>query len=376
MTDPENDAEWSFLELVAYQQGRDVEPDERTALIDAEGFDHDLLIAYAIRHGLLVALVDYVHRHGQRRSLPVRFRNPLMSALYSARHRALVMSQEASMISDTLQKAGAKFAFTKGIVLQSRIFGNTAVRAFNDIDLMIDSVDRQLVREALGQAGFREGAKFNPYTGELNSLPRGELRIYQLFPDHLPPFYRLRDDTCAPVVKVDVANSLTWHGSPWLVPTTQALQALEPTRLPGNLLVPSMSDTYSFLFVCLHVFREGWLQRAAELKDLSLAQFADVQRYWEILDATSRSRIVKAVADHGLEEPIAWVCGHTDLLFGSTICEELSVSEFASKQWLQTARAANGKLLSWQGTMRDRLRMPTPVRLAPTTKSVSGERPA
>lgn len=163
-------------------------------------------------------------------------------------------------------------------------------------------------------------------------------------------------DAAVPVVVVDVANSLTWHGSPWNVPVELTHHdARSVTVLDGHEL-PAMAPPHALLFVCLHLFREGWFERTIRTKDISLAQFADVALAWQSLDPLQRQELAAIVRDCGLEEPMAWVTAHTDSLFGDSMTEDLGLVEVATPTWLSSARSVGGVTLHWHGTMRERLR--------------------
>lgn len=124
-----------------------------------------------------------------------------------------------------------------------------------------------------------------------------------------------------------------------------------------------LSTPHAFLF--LHVFREGWLQRTIVTKDLALSQFTDVLRQWRRSSPEVRREIAVAVAEFGLAEPMAWVCGHTDALFGAGILAELDLTAQADPLWQASAQGAGGQRLTWHGDMRRRLRETTAPALAP-----------
>ncbi|MFJ9424543.1 nucleotidyltransferase family protein [Streptomyces sp. NPDC101249] len=351
---------WSFVELIATHQGIDAPPDERAELIRRPDFDHGRLVEQAMRHGLLAALADLLNRHGLRRDLPARLRAPVMAALRHNEYRAHFLTTEAARLAGTLAEAGLTCAFTKGVVLQNSLYAVPGIRNFNDVDLMIAPGDREPVRAALLDAGFTAGTDFDPGTKELRPLSRGDARMYQMSPDHWPHFHRLTGDLGVPDVAVDVANSLTWHGGPWQVPMDEVMAGVVPARVTDEVTLPTLSPVDTFLFLCLHVFRESWIVRTARRKDVSLAQFVDVVRHWTLQPPGTRAEIAAAVARLGLADPIAWVCGHTDTLFGSGIVAELGLSGHARPEWLASAGAGPGQRLVWSGDIRERLRTPAP----------------
>ncbi|MFI7388441.1 nucleotidyltransferase family protein [Streptomyces sp. NPDC049813] len=329
--------ERTVLLAVAERQGLAQVPDDVGELLRRPDFDHGRLIEHALRHKLGAALSDYVHRHGLRRSLPVQLRVPLLSFHQIARHRAAVLTAEAARVSRSVTAAGIAAAWTKGVVAQDRLYDGRAVRQFNDIDLMIRPGDRDRLSAALVDAGYVAEQVWDSVSGRLLPRSRAELRIYQLSPDHLPHFHRLGPDPVVPVVVLDVANSLTWHGATWQVPMDEVLAGRR--SLPaGGVSLPALSGAHSFLFVCLHLFREGWVDRFARLKGANLSQVAEVLREWRRLGAGERAAVRDAIATHGLARPVAWACGHTDRVFGTSLTEDVGVGKEATAEWLGEGR--------------------------------------
>ncbi|MYV89336.1 nucleotidyltransferase family protein [Streptomyces sp. SID1034] len=355
-----DDAVWSFVELLATHQGLDTPPDERAELIKRPDFDHGRLVEQAMRHGLLAALAEFLNRHGLRRDLPARLRAPVISALRHSEYRAHFLTTEAARVAATLADAGLTVAFTKGVVLQNSLYGVPGIRNFNDIDLMIAPGDREPVRARLLDAGFTASTDFDPGIKELKPLARADERMYQMSPDHWPHFHRLTGDLGVPDVAVDVANSLTWHGSEWQVPMDSVMEGVVPIAVTDEVTLPTLSPVHTFLFLCLHVFREGWTVRTARRKDVSLAQFIDILRHWTRQPPRVRAAIAAAVTEYGLHAPITWVVAHTDALFGSHLVEELELAEHAGPEWLSSAGGGPGQRFVWSGDIRERLRTPAP----------------
>jgi hypothetical protein len=360
------EAAWTALELVAEWQGLNEEPDARVSLLRRPDFDHGELVQQAMRHGLLAALADFLNRHGLRKTLPHRLRTPVLHYLRLSEYRTGLLTQEAIRVSGELARAGVRAAWTKGVTLQSTLFDNTSVRTFNDIDLMVAPDDREPAKAALIGLGYVPDAVFDPKARELKAISRVDQRLYRMFPDHLPHFRLLTDDICVPVISVDVANSLTWYGSTWQVPMDRVMDGAEPVPVAGGGTLPALSAPHSFVFLCLHLFREGWLQRTITTKDLALAQFADILRQWQRSSPEVRRDLRTNVREFGLAAPVAWACGHTDALFGSGILGELSLTEQAGPAWLASAQGTAGQSLTWHGDMRRRLRDVGALALSPT----------
>lgn len=359
---------WAFLEHVALHP-QSPEPGVAGELVKGTQFDHGRMVENAMRHGLLPSVADFLHRHELRRSLPVRLRNPVLAALHHSRQRSRVLTQSAVYLDGALAQAEIPVVWTKGVVLQSWLYGSAGIRLFNDIDMMILPEHRADAREALIAAGYVAEHRFDPSSGALSPIDRATARLYQLSPDHLPHFHRLTGDAAVPVVAVDVANSLTWHGSSWEVPVQVVHRAARRVAVMEGTELPAMAPHHTLLFLALHLFREGWFERTIRTKDLSLAQFADVSLAWRRLDSSDRQELAMLISEYQLEEPIGWVTAHTDSIFGDSMTETLGLSEVATPSWISSARGRTGAILHWTGTMRERLRASGPLEL------VEGGRP-
>jgi hypothetical protein len=346
---PDSDVRAVLLAVAEYQ-GLDQVPAAAATALSRPDFDHGRLIEYALRHKLAAALADYVNRHGLRRSFPRPLRPALQSFLQVAQHRATVLTAEAARVSEALAAEGIAAAWTKGVVAQDRLYDGRGIRQFNDIDLMIRPEDRDRLRATLLDDGYVADQTWDPASGRLIPRSRTFLRIYKLSPDHLPHFHRIGPDPVVPDVSLDVANSLTWHGADWQVPMDEVL-ALRRNVTVGEVPLPALSAVHSFLFVCLHLFREGWLDRFTRVKGVNLAQPAEVLREWRRLDAGERAGVVAAIAAHGLARPVAWACGHTDAVFGTSLTEDIGLRDSADADWLTQAMGAKGEMVRRTGSL-------------------------
>src|SRR5437899_1550506 len=87
----------------------------------------------------------------------------------------------------------------------------------NDIDFMIAPRDREAVMNVMQELGFR------PFFEWAKDSRREEISS-RLNPDHLPKLAREIDQPGTRIINVDVANSLTWTKSPFVVPVEEALE--------------------------------------------------------------------------------------------------------------------------------------------------------
>ncbi|GAA4294340.1 hypothetical protein GCM10023086_06360 [Streptomyces venetus] len=344
--------------------------DPRAAAAAAEllsgPLDVDELISQAARHALLPALAAHVIEVERTDLFPLELRRHLIDSLYWNRHKTALATAEALRIGAAADASGMSLACTKGVVCQFTTYGGRGVRAFGDIDLMAHPDDREKVAALLGDLGYSGAVTYDHKAGRVVELGRADKALYRLHRDHLPHFLRVTEGESIPFHVVDVAFSLTWQTSGWQLPMDEVLADLEQVAVPGPSggdVLPALAVPYDFLFLVLHLFREAWFQRTILKKNVRLGQFADICRFWWLRGRDHAAEISRLVAAHGLQPPIAWVCHHTDAVFGSALVAELGLDGYVAEDWVNSAGATDGSGLAWRGSMRDRLRDRVPPQL-------------
>ena len=356
-TESEVGLEWNILELACLGVVKD--KDKRlTALLGTETVHLGELIEQSIRHNLLPLVAHAVEGCSPPAHLSGQVRGFLRSHLNLNRHRNRILTRESLRVVDRLRTLGITVACTKGVVFQFMLYEEPATRTMFDVDMMIHPQDRDRVAKAMIELGYVVG-EYDWTARSIVDLPRHKAIMYRLSPDHLPHHLRLTQDPLVPYVSIDFANSLTWTKSPWHIPMEEVLAKTTSvptvdTREIAHSELPTLLLPYSFLFTVLHLFREAWLQRTS--RRTKLVQFCDIARFWHREREVLQRRLPAIIKRHNLAKPLAWVCGHTDALFGTRIAEELAIRGEASDRWLHSARGIDGSDLLWAGSMRDRLR--------------------
>lgn len=354
MTGPDSSAEWRLLVLVSVADEADDRCGHAVELTRARQFDVDRLVGMAARHGLAPKLAQFLQLSDRFGMLPATSRRHLRESWDRNRDRTRRHVTETVAITRRLAAAGLAVAVTKGVAAQATLYDHAGTRSFNDIDLMVLPAHRGQVADVLAELGYQQGKAYQHRTGKLVDIPRQESLAYRLYPDHLPHLTRLTGDDALPYVVVDVAFSLTWYTASWQVPTEDVLAEPVPLPVAGGEL-PVLEPRYDFLFLCLHLFREGWLAGTIATKDVRLAQFADICRHWARLTCQRRAALAEVIDRHALHAPVAWVTGHTDQLFGTAITAALGLTDLAAPDWLGSACVRDGEYLAWPGSMARRL---------------------
>lgn len=359
---------WKLLEYISIADPGN-EPFKEAAALAPRVRDLDDLLAQAARHALVPSLADFLVRSELLGLMPHHVQRHLLGTLHWNRFKTRRHVDEAERVTAALGNEGVRVACTKGVVCQASLYDGRGIRHFGDIDLMVLPEHRDTAAEVLYRLGYTGAKKFDHRTGELLDISRSLQVMYQLYPDHLPHFFRIpATDDGMPYFMVDVAYNLTWYGSSWQIPMAEALEstaAVDCGSGMGRGTLPTLDTPYGFLFIVLHLFREGWFERTVREKDVRLGQCADVWRFWERFGRDRADDIRKVVAEHSLEPAVAWVCRHVDDLYGSTLTRELVLEDFCDDGWLHSAGATDGGCLAWQGSLRDRLRDRRPLLLRP-----------
>lgn len=357
------DQSWELLKSIAIgRQGN-------AAWADAEGrihageFDHDALIGQAVRHTLVETTAAFVKALDERPALPNRTFKHLERCLSANRIATVKCLDDAAEIGNAMSREGVRFAFTKGIICQQTFYDGLGARRFNDIDTMVHPDDVNRAAAVLTGLAYVERHYFDYKTESLLPISKHQQAIYRFSPDHLPHFTRLNPGGMPSHTVVDVALSLTWHGSQWQIGVGDALDEVQVVGcgIPaGSVELLALPQEYDLIFHVLHLFREGWFERTVVAKDVRLSQFADVVRGWEALDPVARERFVNLIRSSGVELPVAWVLCHADAVFGSNMADECGLASYGTREWL-SCMSGQGGYLRWDGDMEQRLRKSTIV---------------
>jgi hypothetical protein len=350
-------AEWRILELAALGPESDDERTEFAALSSRPDLHWGEVLDQAIRHKLLHLLSYYVTEGANCTFVPPMLSEHMRETLRVSRQRVSLFRQAAVKIAATLHDRGVRVAGTKGIVLESTLYGGRGARPLGDMDFMVSAENGAAVTAVMGEMGFVNGY-LDRATGKIESFSRRDLIGYRLNPDHLPPFIQKLDDPVTPHLHVDFACSFTWTHCPYEVPLSEGLKELTSVELPGaGQTLPALNPQYLFIFTVLHLFREAYVSMWIDLsQDVNLMKFGDVIRSWRKwrseLDTNAFRQLLRELQ---IEEPMGWVLVHTDRTFGTTMATALGLDRQMSEEFLSSSGAHGGHPVRWRGTMLERL---------------------
>lgn len=248
----------------------------------------------------------------------------------------------------------------KGIILESTVhYADGRRQLGDDIDFMILPEDRNKTVNLMKNLGFVNG-KYDVIKKKIVEKQRKDLILYNLYPDHLPPFILETHNLALTHVYVDFANSFTWHGSNYEISMMDAFENRELIEISFNserFNLVKLSVYYEFAFLAMHIFREAWFIsiNLEGNNDVNLVKFFDIYQYLKqkskfFLDEAFSNMLSKYM----IEKPVSWVIYHTDQIFGSTFHKDLNLTDL-DEAFLNGAFNKDGVTIRWKGNMLSRL---------------------
>lgn len=350
--------EWALMELLCLGLVTDEEQQAFNELINSGSLDWGLLLEQALRHKMLPLLACHTLLVESGQAVPRRVQDHFRSVVDLNRHKRAIWYPEANRIIQFFGKLNIRVLGRKDVAFESRLYGGNGSRRFGDIDLLIAPQDREAVWEALPELGYQPGL-FDWKTQQIVAVPRKQLMIVRLNPDHLLVHSRLTGDPVMQWLEVDFANSLTWHGSDYEVPLDVAMAEISYQPVVGfpDIKIPALTPPFQFISSVLHLFREAWFDRwFAWEQDVDLTKFSDVIRLWRADgDVLTYGMFTQMLEKFKIVEPMAWVLEHLDRTFGMNVVASLGLEGRVSEEWLFSGRASGNNLFRWRGSMRERL---------------------
>ncbi len=350
--------EWALLELLCLGL---TTPDEQRAfeeLLQSDDLYWGELLEQALLHKMMPLLSFHVMSSACVESVPRRMQDHLRSVLDLNRHKRSIWYAEADRVIKALGERNVQVLGRKDLAFESTLYGGNGSRRLGDLDLLIAPQDRETVIDALPQLGYQMGL-YDWNTNATIPLPRKQLMILRLNPDHVPVHTLLTGDPVMQWLEVDFANSLTWTRSPYDVPIEAAMAEIVYRPVTGlpEIEIPCLTPPFQFISTTLHLFREAWFERWLDWEqDVDLTKFSDVLRLWNAhQDVLATKEFVQTIEGFGIVDPIVWVLEHLDRTLHTGIVSALGLEGRVTESWLSSGSASGKQLHQWTGTMRQRL---------------------
>ena len=222
--------------------------------------------------------------------LPAAVRKELSDAATEIAADSLRAAAECAALRDSFAAEGIALLFLKGLPLGSLAYGNPAIKAAIDIDLLVDPGNLAGAAECLRRRGYRQ-----IIPGTNRSLRAWHLRSKEsVWARRDPPF------------QIDLHTRTA--DNPRLIPEINAHSPSQPVEMGPGLCVSTLADDELFAYLSVHGASSAWF-RLKWIADF--AGFLNSKRPHEIEQLYRRSQELGAGRSAGQGLLLA------DRLFGS-----------------------------------------------------------
>jgi len=313
------------------------------------------VLGEALRQKLIFLFARYVLTH---EPCGLGRLSAVLSDLWHAnRQRHSLVAHHARVIQTLLDEKGIPTLVRKGVVYDVLLHRGESIRASSDLDVLIPASLERTAEEELLRAGWLHAA-YDPVTRSTKPLRRDVILRHRLSPDHLPRLARALPDSIVPVIELDVATDLLWHGWPEPQYASQLMKhCFSQTYDLNQLGLRTLKPVLQLIDCALHLYREAYFrENMTDSWDVRLGAFMDVALLWKTLSDSERQEFVNLTAEFRIDDPVRWVAHHVDALFDSGLSDALG--RRSSPAWhffLNSYQPAAGKQRPWKGSMRQRL---------------------
>lgn len=162
--------------LLALASASSADRREHLGRLLAEPSDWERLMLLAGEHGLMPPMYRWLS-DGLAERVPSAVMRELRMAFHANALRSTHLARELVRLADLFARRGVPVLTFKGPVLAMLAYGDLAMRAFSDIDLLVKQQDIGAARELLASAGYaREFPAIRPELSELLPLPEETFR--------------------------------------------------------------------------------------------------------------------------------------------------------------------------------------------------------
>ncbi len=237
--------------------------------------DWDSFVALATRHGLAPLALSRLSAHCAH-CVPAGAVEALRARRRHNAARALLLVNELRALLDELAARGVAVIPLRGPLLAARLYGDPALRACADLDLLVRREHRKALADLLVSRGFAHAAR-----------PDGERPEY--VDDDGEWCFARGDGLC-----VEPHWELMPATYPWGFRSGQLWQCARPVQFDGRQVLQP-SPEHEFVLLCAHAAKHGWefLSRLADLAWFLTTQPMDAR---SLAETAVRARCRRAVA--------------------------------------------------------------------------------
>lgn len=347
-------AEWTILKLIAKGIKNDDEKAELKYLLLDVNISWGNLIEKATIHKLLPLLYCTLLDFDIFRSVNSKIIQLMKSYYDSCCTKEKLYRQAALDITRELSHNSIPYIMPKGLILSKQLYQYPFSRPMNDIDLIVDISHKTNVEKILNRQGYCQGY-IDLKNNNIMSFSREEHILCNITKNKMLGHVKKSENALVPPIYIGVDFSVTWSDCPIQLPLNTLFQSKEAFPIDNkNNLIDSFSLDIHFIYIILHLLKHAWSKSLQDSKDgCNLLQFADVYRFWEKYKNDFSNMVKCRIKEFKIEKYVAWVLGHTDNIFGSSIVNELNLQGFANCKWLNTLVGTRGKIITPYNDVQD-----------------------
>jgi hypothetical protein len=202
--------------------------------------DWKLFLREAHRHAVLPLLGHHLHQYFWSQ-IPQDVRDRLMEASREAQRRNLALQVELLRLLTILDTATVPAIPLKGPIVAAAAYGNSALRMYADLDILIHQADLERARGTLEAHGYVPSFSFTPR--DYRAYVHGECAL---------PFKHSQRN-----IPVELHWSLVERYLSIRLPIDSFWQRRVPTVLSGRTLL-TLSAEDLFTYLCIHAGKHQW----------------------------------------------------------------------------------------------------------------------
>ena len=230
------------------------------AAVTTTAIDWDEFFRNAAHHGVLSLAAKNLLSYA--RDLPVQVQQSLQAAYHSNVARNLWFAGELARITEHFQKRKIEAVPYKGPILAESVYGDLALRSFNDLDFLLRAAHFASARQALAELGYQPSKQLRP----------------DIQPLWLKFGYECSFDSAAGKYLVE----LQWNLLPHFYAVDLDTEALMNRAIPASSAgrqMKTLSPEDSLLVLCLHAAKHLWMRLMwiADIAETMRTQTIDYQ---------------------------------------------------------------------------------------------------
>ena len=232
--------------------------------IGRSAIDWDRLFFLASRHAV-IPLVDQHLGRSVATAVPSEFRQRVREAAQQSAVRGLLLAAQLVVIVRGLASANIDALPFKGPTLAALVYGNLALRQYQDLDILVRRTDLERARRTLFELGFRPAVAYSSSQRSSIELSGHHEQLVDSAGTTVELHWSLNNRT----LTHDSFESRWWEN--------------RQTTAIGGVLVHTLGSERLILYLCMHGGKHSW-GRLSWLSDLrhALHAFPDVD--WELVN--------------------------------------------------------------------------------------------